>query len=870
MELESSATCEQCGSSIPTGSPDGLCPACLMTLAMDFGDGDLADCWNADEIGPGTTFGDYHLIRELGKGGMGRVYLAEHIPSGREVALKMLAHKLDSHEARQRFFREGRLAASINHPNSLYLYGSEEIEGQPIITMEVADAGTLQDRLRENGPLPVKEAVDAILDVVDGLDAAASAGILHRDIKPSNCFYSADGVVKVGDYGLSLSLQSSEDGFAGEAGKLVGTPAYASPEQLQGDTPDLRSDIYSVGATLFHLLTGEPPFGGEDVEALLSNVLSKDPKPLDKLCPKVPAGLEHVILRCLQKRKSRRYSDYGSLRNALLRFSSQAMEPATIVQRLSAGWMDYLVALFPAYAILMMVVGGEALVARPLMNQSVSDGRYYGLLFLIGVLYFTLFEGLRGAGLGKYLKGLVVADRDSQRNPGLLKAFIRAVVSLGSVEVIRLPLLFLVVGSGPWATFDTVAFVLITIFSGTVPAVLSLTAKKNMTIWDTFSGTHVYQKPEGVERPHLAGISMDHATETADRQIGPYQIIDPPIGDNWLSGWDPILRRQVWLIKSADGGLSSRRRELARPIRLRWIQQLESGNQEWDVFSVPAGRPLDSVLKEPSSQQWSCLRHLLYDLCSEFLAGEADGTLPGHLSLKHVWITADWRLKLLEWPSSPVGETELHDVSTLKGKLGFLYEIAQHANRTNLPVAARSLIGMMRDGKFEQLSDLAARLEYLLHRPVVVTRALRMTCELMVPSYIFLSVFVGHYHDKSLSYLMATIPVLTLICLGSYALLQLLVLLGFRTSTGLAMFGLAAVSSRDDIISRSKLMQRYAITWGSLFVPIGFLALIPLPMAFGSAALGWTIVWLVGVFITLFQFPCNWLDSLTKVYVVRD
>ncbi len=140
-----------------------------------------------------SKFGDYRLLGLLGRGGMGTVYEAEQLATGRRVALKMLGQQLDSPEMRQRFLREGRLAAGVNHPNSVYIFGSEEIEGLPVITMEIANGGTLKDKLKEHGPLPWAEAVDAILDVISGLESAFSGGVLHRDIKPSNFFVCPDG-----------------------------------------------------------------------------------------------------------------------------------------------------------------------------------------------------------------------------------------------------------------------------------------------------------------------------------------------------------------------------------------------------------------------------------------------------------------------------------------------------------------------------------------------------------------------------------------------------------------------------------------------------------------------------------------------------
>ena len=141
----------------------------------------------------GQEFGTYRVERLLGKGGMGEVYEAEDLESGRHVALKVLTHGLGDPGDRTRFLREGRLAASINHPHTVYVYGTDEIEGLPVITMELASGGTLKDRVKEKGPMPPTEAVDAILQVIAGLEAARAAGVLHRDVKPSNCFVDSEG-----------------------------------------------------------------------------------------------------------------------------------------------------------------------------------------------------------------------------------------------------------------------------------------------------------------------------------------------------------------------------------------------------------------------------------------------------------------------------------------------------------------------------------------------------------------------------------------------------------------------------------------------------------------------------------------------------
>jgi serine/threonine protein kinase len=184
----------------------------------------------------GQSWGPYRIGRLLGRGGMGEVHEAEHVDSGRRIALKVLQERLQDADERARFLREGQLAASISHPHTVYIFGSEEIAGVPVISMELLPGGTLKDRVAAEGPLPPAVGVSAVLDIIGGLDAAQAAGILHRDIKPSNCFVDSDGSVKVGDFGCrsrpgARRSQQLATGFEG-------TPQFAAPEQLRGEPLD--------------------------------------------------------------------------------------------------------------------------------------------------------------------------------------------------------------------------------------------------------------------------------------------------------------------------------------------------------------------------------------------------------------------------------------------------------------------------------------------------------------------------------------------------------------------------------------------------------------------------------------------------------
>jgi serine/threonine protein kinase len=338
--------CVGCGTETLSGlSAGGLCPACLLRLAEPPSVTRPPDPRRPEArglIAPGERFGSYTIERLLGKGGMGEVYEAEE-ESGRRIALKVLTRGLDDATDRARFLREGRLAASISHPHTVYIYGSDEIEGLPVIAMELATGGSLKDRVQASGPLPPAAAVDAILQVIAGLETAATAGILHRDIKPSNCFVDAEGRVKVGDFGLSISTVARTERDLTLTGGFQGTPAFASPEQLRGDDLDVRSDIYSVGATLHYLLTGRPPFEETNVLRLATRIAEQAAHALPELERTAPPGLAAIVRRCLANSPSDRFQTYSALARELDLFSSNVPRPASVGPRVGAALIDWLI-----------------------------------------------------------------------------------------------------------------------------------------------------------------------------------------------------------------------------------------------------------------------------------------------------------------------------------------------------------------------------------------------------------------------------------------------------------------------------------------------------------------------------------------------
>jgi hypothetical protein len=276
--------------------------------------------------------------------------------------------------------------------------------------------GTLADKLRNEGPLPYRLAVDFALQIAEGLEAAARAGVIHRDVKPSNCFVDGSGAVRVGDFGLSKTLEV--DAHLTATGSFLGTPSYSSPEQVRGRDVDFRTDLYSLGATLYALLTGRPPFSGSGTE-VLARILSEPPEPFSSREASVPRGLQQIVERLLAKDKARRYSSYGALRDALLPYSSRGLAAGDVGRRAVAILAD-LVVVNLAIALL----GGSRLLFQPtVLNQVAHD--------LLQLVYFHAARGALGPELGKRLFGLRVVT--SSAGPASFLSVLAAPRSSSSV-----------------------------------------------------------------------------------------------------------------------------------------------------------------------------------------------------------------------------------------------------------------------------------------------------------------------------------------------------------------------------------------------------------------------------------------------------
>ena len=276
------------------------------------------------ELAIGSRLGPYEILARIGAGGMGDVYQARDIKLGRSVAIKVLPPAFVEESGRlARFRREAKMLASLNHPNIVILHSFEEVDGVHFLTMELVEGQPL-NRLIPKGGLPLERLLDFATAISEALAAAHEKGIVHRDLKPANVMVTGEGRVKVLDFGLAKDIREANSSDATllsadytRLGVIVGTPAYMSPEQVEGRTIDHRTDIFSLGTLLYEMATGQKPFQGRSSAELASAILRDTPRPIGELRAGVPDGLCGVIQRCLEKNAADRFQSARDLLGGL-------------------------------------------------------------------------------------------------------------------------------------------------------------------------------------------------------------------------------------------------------------------------------------------------------------------------------------------------------------------------------------------------------------------------------------------------------------------------------------------------------------------------------------------------------------------------
>jgi serine/threonine protein kinase len=811
--------------------------------------------------------GGYRLLRLLGEGGMGRVYEAQDAATGRRVALKLIAAQYaGSPEAVERFRREGRLASALSHPRCVFVLAADEQDGRPYIVMELMPGDTLDDLLRQRGPLPVAEALTKILDVIEGLKEAHRLGVVHRDLKPSNCFLEPDGRVKVGDFGLAKSLV--QGAHLTKTGSFLGTVLFASPEQIKGEPTGPHSDVYSVAATLYCLLTGKAPFQGGDAAATLARAVCDPAPPMRSLRPELPEALDRVVLRGLERDRERRWRDLDEFEAALRPFLPGTLSLAGLGLRFAAFTIDYLLLLIPMAVLELLAVW---LPDLPWLRGDSRVSNLLSTVLLSWLAYYSISEGVWASSPGKKILGLRVERAEDAGSLGVVRVLARTGVFFVLWNLDRIT---------QWALFTTGTIKLLdqlapgwinlAWFSGLID--IALAAAGILLLVSTMrarngyrglhewaSGTRVIRLPEA-EKPRTLGTDKElpvlHPAGLPDR-VGSYDVLGAVRSDGperVLLGEDPGLGRKViiWLHPSATGApVADGRRGLSRATRPRWLSGGRHDDQLWDAFLAPAGQPLPDVVSAGGRLTWAEARHLLAQLTEELTAAEQDATLPAALTAGQVWVQSDGRLQLLDVPvvagPPPAADalTFLRDVSllALEGEPRRAGDEAPGV-RAPLPQHAAVLLGRLAGWgePYRGVRPFSADLRAAADKPSAVGRGRRFAHLAVQFLFLYLGSFLGVL-AASLSFLNGAEPDPPFVARFTVAWLAAVVSWAFLARGGLSLrlLGLSLVRADGRPAGRLRCAWRALLAWAPLtglvacwlwldWDPAGWAALALLPL----------------------------------------
>jgi eukaryotic-like serine/threonine-protein kinase len=732
-------TCDSCQRQTP-GPEAVYCMFCGAKLASTSDPATTIDHIPAEPIDRGSMgdgpvmIGGYRILRRLGEGGMGTVFEAEEIESGKRVAMKVLAARLAASQISvERFRQEGRLASQLSHPRCVFVYRADADDGRPFIVMELMPGETLKDTVEIHGRMSAREAIARILDVVEGLIEAHRLGLIHRDVKPSNCFVTADGRVKVGDFGLSKSLSATvDDGQLTNSGAFLGTILYAPPEQIRGEEVRFDSDVYSVTATLFYLLTGRAPYQHESMTAALARAISEPPPRVRDFRPDVPKALDAIIRRGLERDRSRRYSTLEELRDALVQIQPEEQLPARSRMLVAAYLID-----LAATAILIQLPVQliEWLTGMP---QGIIIGGELGIdaiSMIAYTLYFGIGEGFFGLTLGKWLLNVRVVPIGSVGAPGFGIATLRTTLFhagfltlyFGFILLAEWPMVGLFVGLP--MIFTSIGYL----------AYRRRRPDSNRGWHDILTQVQVMQLPRKTHRVRLASRHPNRWDQWQP-------ITNPPFLATGLTLRGELAcdrdGRRLWLAEDRSLGrrmiiIATPHTEPAmppqRPTRLRLITHGEFSWRDqswhWHGFAAPAGAPLADMIDPKQPLNWADARIIIEQVTEELIAAQSDDEPPVRFGVNQLWVEPGGRVYFIDIAlrSSP-DETSADRMTLIRETATLVLEGSpRHAGppiRAPLPSHASVMMRQLfhdRSG-YTSLNDFQCELaESHSHAPAVTT-----------------------------------------------------------------------------------------------------------------------------------------------------
>lgn len=814
--------------------------------------------------GVGVSIGPYQTTDWLGAGGMGNVWQAVEIETGRRVALKRLSggmsHDVDSIK---RFNQEALLAAKISHPNVTFIYGTGQHEGAPYIAMELMPGDTVEDVVKSDGPMDVRSAIDKILNVIDGLVAIHAKGMVHRDIKPSNCFLAANGHIKVGDFGLSKSM-TTENASLTKTGTFMGTPSYASPEQIRGSAVDTRTDMYSVGATLFFMLTGRTPYLG-DSTSMMAQIIG-DPVPsIRSINDQLPADLDLIIRKTMAKDADDRFGSLMELRAALLPYASHFDSVADAGRRFAAYMIDQSFLQIVGFALAFVVL----VIAFMIYGEppKTEDGSIKQIQLIIAVLmsvatfgYYTIGEGIFARSIGKWMMGLKLVNFENQ-SAGLWRSAVRT--------------LFVPMGLGfamfvMWRQYQTgidssstnpAEFIMNLLFSLAItmgPIMLCmLTMRRSnrlLGLHGIVSGTRVVRAAQVVEKI-IFPVADVRAKSVARMSFGPYscdQLLGECEDGKVYLAKDNELQRDVWIVtRNSIRPVSETRMNLNRPSRQRWLEGGNCGDdadgvcRRWDAFESVHGMPIQQVVATGVLDQRGLHAKLMREFVRELIESIEDGSLPENVRLAQVWVNEEGNLKLVvnslvdsvavsnkDSRFCPIsGETIHVQLTPVEQAVELIQQLGDVIlRRRSIPISLRSFLETLdqKEATMETLNWADQELEELEKKTTVLSWDIRLGIMAMTIGTEAISFMIVSAGLILVSYYMTSMVWSSQLVLGGLLSLILPISLAayFRGGLIFRIMGIQVCEKQGIPASPFKCAVRAALTWFPFVALISSITLV--------------------------------------------